>query len=151
MESWLPVVGWEGYYEVSTEGRVRSQARTVQASNRVVNYKAKELRQNPDTSGYCQVTLCNHTKRRTVGVHILVLEAFVGPRPEGDIQARHYPDRDTTNNTLANLSWATRSVNSRDKIEHGTHPWLRDGKMNGNPTGRSRCSTVREKSDAEVS
>ncbi|QLF83522.1 HNH endonuclease [Gordonia phage RedWattleHog] len=136
METWRSVPGYEGLYEVSDEGRVRSCARVVQASNRVMNYKEKLLRQNTDSGGYQQVCLCNHTKRKTYGVHTLVLLAFVGPKPEGT-EARHYPDPDRSNNRLSNLSWATRSVNSRDKIEHGSHPWLRDGKMNGNPNGYS--------------
>jgi hypothetical protein len=54
-------------------------------------------------------------------IHSLVLEAFVGPRPEG-LVTRHFPDRDPSNNRLSNLSWATYQRNSLDKNEHGTMP-----------------------------
>jgi len=52
-------------------------------------------------------------------VHRLVLEAFVGPCPKGK-QARHFPDRDPTNNNLCNLSWTTPLKNQRDRFRHGT-------------------------------
>lgn len=70
---------------------------------------------------YCVVGLTSESGKRTRHyVHVLVLTAFVGPRPDGT-QARHFPDRDPTNNRLANLSWATPTVNNADKIIHGTH------------------------------
>lgn len=53
-------------------------------------------------------------------VHVLVLEAFVGPRPEGQ-EARHL-DGDPTNNRLNNLAWGTRSENFDDMRRHGTMP-----------------------------
>ena len=52
-------------------------------------------------------------------VHRLVLEAFVGPCPEG-LEACHSPDRDRTNNRLSNLRWGTREDNEADKVAHGT-------------------------------
>ena len=51
-------------------------------------------------------------------MHILVLETFVGPRPEG-MQCRHL-DGDETNNHISNLCWGTVAENHRDKILHGT-------------------------------
>lgn len=52
-------------------------------------------------------------------IHQLVLEAFVGACPEG-MEARHFPDRDTSNNRLENLRWATHQQNIDDKKFHGT-------------------------------
>lgn len=133
MERWRPVCGHEWSYEVSDYGNVRSVARTVYATNRIIKYSSRVLAQHPDSGGYMHVTLCDHGTRRSVGVHKLVLEAFVSPRPEG-MEARHYPDPNRSNNHLTNLSWATRSVNSRDKIEHGSHPWLQsDGSIERKP------------------
>jgi hypothetical protein len=57
----------------------------------------------------------------------MVLEAFVGPRPEG-MQACHFPDRSTRNNRLENLRWDTGSENTIDKIRHGT---IACGERNG--------------------
>ncbi len=52
-------------------------------------------------------------------IHRLVLEAFVGPCPAG-MQCRHYPDRDPSNNSLANLQWGTPVENAADRDVHGT-------------------------------
>lgn len=64
--------------------------------------------------GYCMVVLYRDHKQFNKKVHTLVLEAFVGPRPEG-MQACHYPDHDKTNNRLDNLRWDTQSNNLRDR------------------------------------
>jgi hypothetical protein len=58
-------------------------------------------------------------KERNVTVHSLVLEAFVGPRPDG-MQCRHFPDRNPTNNRVSNLSWGTPLENANDRRVHGT-------------------------------
>ncbi len=52
-------------------------------------------------------------------VHRLVLEAFVGQCPDGKV-CRHFPDRDTANNNIGNLSWGTQEENIHDKRTHGT-------------------------------
>lgn len=66
------------------------------------------------------VTLTNDAGvSKGIGVHHLVLFAFVGPRPVG-YECRHFPDRDTFNCRLSNLSWASRKVNQRDRVVHGT-------------------------------
>lgn len=52
-------------------------------------------------------------------VHVLVLITFVGPCPKGK-EARHFPNRNPSNNNLSNLSWATKKRNQRDKVYHGT-------------------------------
>lgn len=70
--------------------------------------------------GHLLVVLTNSAGRvRNAPVHALVLEAFVGPRPEG-CDARHFPDRNPANNRLENLSWGTRTENSHDRYLHGT-------------------------------
>jgi HNH endonuclease len=56
---------------------------------------------------------------RNVWVHHLVLEAFVGPAPEGKPICRHFPDRDRHNNRLDNLQWGTYLENEADKLFHG--------------------------------
>lgn len=54
-------------------------------------------------------------------VHRMILEAFVGPCPAG-CEARHFPDRDRSNNAVENLAWGTRSQNFMDKWPQGTMP-----------------------------
>lgn len=127
-EEWrdVSVDGFKDFYEVSSFGRVRSKPRVVKATNRFLNYKSKPLKPNKDSSGYEQVCLCNHTKRKTVHVHSLVAGAFLGAKPEGDVQVCHN-DGVRTHNILSNLRYDIRSNNAKDAIKHGTHNWLVDG------------------------
>lgn len=106
-ERWKPVVGFEYFYEVSDAGRVR---RRINREIMVPSFDGK---------GYPRVTLSRPGHRHKALIGVLVLEAFVGPRPEG-MEMRHFPLRDSTCNYLENLSWATRSVNQRDRAIHGT-------------------------------
>lgn len=69
---------------------------------------------HPAKGGYLRVRL----RRRLRMVHHLVLEAFIGPCPDG-MEARHYPDHDPTNNRLTNLQWGTPIANARDRDEQG--------------------------------
>ena len=112
-ERWLPVVGYEGYYEVSDLGRVKRVAAGVGA-------RPGECRkQYSKVGGYPGVNLSVCGVRKTMPVHRMVLEAFVGPCPEG-METRHFPDRSHDNNRLENLSWSDHETNMRDKRKHGT-------------------------------
>lgn len=121
VERWLPVVGFEGSYEVSDHGRVRGLDRIGAAGQRVAG---RVLTPTPNSHGYPAVTLYGNGLRRVGKVHRLVLEAFVGPCPDG-MEACHGPDRDQTNNRLSNLRWGTSSENNFDRVRHGTHPRAR--------------------------
>lgn len=95
-------------YEISDAGRVRRC--TAKGGTRVGRMKS----QRPNDGGYLTVML----GKKCVRVHVLVLEAFVGPRPAKH-DACHY-DGTRTNNALSNLRWATRSENMSDARRHGT-------------------------------
>ena len=119
VERWRPVPGWEGIYEVSDLGRVRSLDRTVpDRRGGTRRLRGKLLAAPLNSSGRRTVQLRAMTRWRCAGVHVLVLEAFVGPRPPG-LLVRHL-DGDQLNNRLANLTWGTASENNRDKVIHGT-------------------------------
>lgn len=68
---------------------------------------------------HLKVSLSRDGKQTTFLVHRLVLEAFVGPCPEG-MEACHDPDPDPTNNRLDNLRWDTPKANGQDRIRHGS-------------------------------
>lgn len=120
-ERWLPIAGYEGMYEVSDLGRVRSLERIVR--NRVGLMKKPERILKPqinrDRGGYLQVTLFRDGKWKTKKIHTLVLETFVGPRPPGR-ESLHANDIET-DNRLTNLSWGTRSQNMLDQVKNGRH------------------------------
>ena len=113
-EQWRRVVGSDGYYEVSSLGRVRSVDRK---DNRGRFLKGRVIKQ-VKSLGYC--TICIHIdgNRKQARVHRLVLEAFVGPCPDG-MEACHN-DGCKTHNYTDNLRWDTRVNNHADKAKHGT-------------------------------
>lgn len=120
METWLPIPGYEGAYEVSDRGRVRSLAR-LDARGRRRTGKLRSLVRQP--SGHFTVALCTNRVQRKFLVHHLVLLAFVGPRPAGQ-EGCHWDD-DPANNHLTNLRWDTRAANVRDSVRNGTHHMAR--------------------------
>jgi len=118
-EEWRPVVGFEGSYEVSSLGRVRSVARTVTRSGHPFRVAARVLKPWTMKGGYPAVTLRSDGKSWSRAVHALVLQSFVSPRPDG-MDACH-EDGDPLNNVVTNLRWDTRSGNMQDALRHGTH------------------------------
>ncbi len=145
-EQWLPVIGFEGLYEVSDHGSVRSIDRAqiyVRLGQEIArNLKGRTLRPGKLKSGHLLVVL----QKRTRLVHHLVLEAFVGPRPIG--QESCHGDGNPSNNFWKNLRWGTRADNVQDSIRHGTKPRGSNHKSailteNDIPTIRERCKSER--------
>ncbi len=126
-ERWLPVVGYEGLYEVSDWGRVKSLERLVRHSRggRQI-LRSRVLKSLRHRNRRLEVALCRGGGVRRILVHRLVLEAFVGPCPE-EMEACH-GDGDPSNNRLENLRWDTRKANCADRLRHGT---LARGERNG--------------------
>lgn len=132
LERWLPVPGYEGIYEISSHGQVKSYhwdpPRLLRPGWR-------------KDDGYANVVLCADGTQTTRTVHSLVLEAFAGPRPEG-MEARHL-DGNPANNYWApgdteeeiranggNLFYGTGRQNNLDQVAHGTH----------NKSSRKKCA-----------
>ena len=120
-ERWKPVKGYEGIYEVSDHGRVRSLDRTITYSDgRVCRRKGKVLSAGlSKRGGYPLVSLYTQGKNQSHYVHSLVAETFIGPRPEGTEVCHN--DGNPTNNHVGNLYYGTSSDNELDKVRHGTH------------------------------
>lgn len=119
-EEWRPIPEWLGY-EASSRGRIRSLPRRVPNAWGTSSLIAgRVLRPVPDKRGYLRVNLHAAGKYRTRYVHVLVLEAFTGPRPPG-LEACHW-DGDKLNNTPGNLRWDTYEANRADMRRHGRGP-----------------------------
>ena len=119
-EHWKPVKGFEGSYEVSDQGRVRSVTRSVTDVNGITRTCRGKLRALcTSKSGYKTCSLGQDGRLVTCSVHRLVLEAFIGLCPSGK-EAAHF-DGDGCNNRLNNLRWCTHSSNQQDKVRHGTN------------------------------
>lgn len=119
-ETWIPVPSWEGLYEVSDQGEVRSLPRTAPGSFAGVRrLPGKVLRPVKDPSEHVAVTLTEGDRRERHSVHRLVMRTFVGPCPEG-MEVLHN-NGDPTDNRLSNLRYGTRSDNLYDAVKHGDH------------------------------
>ena len=115
-EIWETVKGYEGLYEVSNEGRVRSLDHEVpNGANSFRIAKGRVLRQRVNSNGYLRVCLCKENKRKDFYVHRLVVEAFIGAIPNG-LEVNHI-DMNRANNNLANLEIVTNSENKRKARE----------------------------------
>jgi len=120
-ERWLPVVGYDGYYEVSSLGRVRSVGRVVRyRDGRKPRFFPAQLRKTNLVKGYPHLMLKRQDGGRNVYVHTLVCEAFYGPRPKPDWEVRHL-NGNPIDNRASNLRWGTKKENAQDSIRHGTN------------------------------
>lgn len=106
-EIWKDIVGFEGIYQVSNLGRIKSFQKWKRASC-PDEYVLKSTVAN---NGYCQVTLYNGKKRAKYLVHRLVAEAFI-PNPNGLPHINHI-DENPENNAASNLEWCTPLYNNR--------------------------------------
>lgn len=110
LELWIPIKGYEGWYEVSNLGNVRSVDRRVDfADGRHANYIGQPIKQTKHYHGYWVVNLFKNKKQDSRYVHRLMAEAFI-LNPENKPNVNH-KDRDKTNNQLSNLEWCTQAEN----------------------------------------
>ena len=112
-ERWLPVVGFEGFYEVSDCGRIRSLDRTIVSGGKrpglILRVTGRVLRPKTGSRGYRIVHLVTPEKSQHLLVHRVVLGAFVGVPSVG--QVCNHLDFNRENNQLANLEWTTQKLN----------------------------------------
>ena len=125
-ETWKPCYGFEGFYEVSDKGRVRSvdhyTKETIDTLGRhqpSVLKRGKLIKQRDHSFGYKIVTLSKNNKIFTTPVHRLVAEAFYEPRTSKDIVIRHL-NGDPSDNRVENLAYGTQKENMMDAIKQDT-------------------------------
>lgn len=116
IEEWRAVAGFEGAYEVSDHGRIRSLDRQGCDGRRLQGRIFKPGRNERE---YPRAVLRKGGDSATRLVHRLVLYAFAGPPPPGAIHTRHL-DGTRNNNRPRNLAWSTCPENFADKVRHGT-------------------------------
>ena len=152
-EEWRPVRGYEGSYEVSSKGRVRSLSRTRQARRRngteyTMRMAGRELALCLNKDGYLQGNMCVDGVRKNFEVHRLVCEAFHGSAPDGHEAAHN--DGIRTNCDESNLRWATPADNTADKNRHGAmlrgeaHPRakLTESQVKNSRSSHRSCSAL---------
>lgn len=119
-ETWKPIPGWEGFYEVSDRGRIRSVPRIVPRSDGTQQrVRGRIMALNPKDTGHLVTMLRKPGSKKCMKAHRAVALAFLGPEPEGMMVCHN--DGDPTNNDVSNLRYDTKSANALDSVAHGSH------------------------------
>lgn len=126
-EIWKDIKGYEGKYQVSNLGRIKS-----------LNYnrtgKEKILKEIKNKHGYLETTLCKNGKRKTLKIHRLVCQAFLEDYSE-ELEVDHI-DTNKENNNLTNLRMCTRKENSNNELSKRHYSEAKNGKNLSEETKR---------------
>lgn len=137
-EIWKDIQNYEGSYQVSNYGRVKSLSRVDSRGNK---RNEKILKLDKDRQGYKNVYLCKNGKRKFYQVHRLVANAFI-PNPNNYPQVNH-KDENPSNNNINNLEWCTAKYN----CNYGKHKEKLSLKMTGKNNHKAKsiiCITTDE-------
>ena len=116
-EIWKEIPGWEGFYEASNLGNVRSLPRIIMRPNgRPLTVKGRVLKQATNRNGYKAVVLCRHGIMKTIKVHRLIAAAFIQNPLEHSIV--NHKNEVKSDNRADNLEWCTYTYN----MKYGTAP-----------------------------
>lgn len=130
MENWKAIPGYEGYYEASDLGRIRSVERIVpHGRHGTCRQKSKVLKPALDAHQYPRVALSMGDALRTYTVHRLIALTFLGKRPEGN-QINHKSGV-KTDNSVSNLEYCTQSENALHSYRIGLQK-PKPGSLNNN-------------------
>lgn len=110
-EIWKPIKGYEGYYEVSNIGNVRSLDREIKINNKIWKLKGKLLKKRIESNGYLAVVLFVDSNRNSQKIHRLVADAFIdNANNKKEVNHINFIKDD---NRVENLEWVTRSENMK--------------------------------------
>ena len=118
-EIWKPVVGYEGLYSVSSLGRIRGEQKTRDRGRGVTAIVKSRILKQHHGAAYNSVSLVNGLSKKTVNVHTVVADAFLGSRKKGFCVCHN--DGNGHNNKIDNLRIDSYSGNMKDKKKHGTN------------------------------
>ncbi len=122
MIQWKDIPGYEGYYQASRCGQIRSVDRVIETRRRCnYNLKGRIISLSENELGYLVVVLCRQCKAKSFKVHQLIALTWIGPRPD-KMEVCH-GELDRKNNSVGNLRYDTRSANQLDcrRDGHGKH------------------------------
>ena len=131
MEIWKDIHGYNGFYQVSNIGNIRSKDRNVNGRWGKQSRNGTMLKTAPMKNGYIGVCLYDNGIKKTLSVHRLVISSFCG---KSNLQCNH-KDGDKTNNSIENLEYCTSSENHIHAIKMG----LRE-KRNGEKSNFSKLT-----------
>ena len=143
-EIWKDIEGYEGLYQVSNYGRVRSLDRYVKQNHNTKQLKKGKLIQPiKDCKGYLRLKLCKENTSKRVKIHRLVAQAFI-PNPENKPQVNHI-DGNKTNNRIQNLEWCTNSENQIHAYKMGLNKITEEQRRKISQRQKGRKVTEKEK------
>lgn len=122
-EVWKPISEYEGFYEVSNTGKVRSLDHFRKSGFGSYFMKGRELKQNFGNSGYLQVGLSKFGSKKFVMVHRLVAKTFLENKSSSCTAVNH-KDGNKSNNNVSNLEWVTYSENQTHAYKNGLNRWV---------------------------
>lgn len=109
-EIWKDIKNYEGLYQISNFGNVKSLARSIDCGKFIRNVKEKLLKQSKNSSGYLHVTFSKNNKLKTFTVHKLIMNTFIG---DSNLTINH-KDCNKENNNINNLEYIT----NEDNLKH---------------------------------
>ena len=129
-EIWKDIPGWEGLYQASNLGRIRSLDKMVWNHQGYTLKKGRILTPNKNTyrkTPYCYIRLCDSARKlqKSLALHVLVCKTFNGPKPEhinGDhnVNCMHL-NGNSLDNRASNLAWGTHKENMNEATCRASH------------------------------
>jgi hypothetical protein len=121
MEIWKPINGYEGWYEISSLGNVRSLDRKVDFEDgRYATYKGKPIKRVINSNGYYVTSIWKNSKSKIIYIHRLVADNFI-PNPN-NLNIVNHKDGNKLNNSIENLEWVSVIENVRHAQKTGLIP-----------------------------
>ncbi len=117
MEIWKDIKDFEGYYQISNLGNVKSLDREMIVNGGIRKYYSKSITQSIEKDGYLTVTLWKNSKSKSFRVHRLVAEAFI--ENPNNYEIVNHLDGNKQNNTVGNLEWCTIKENTNHAFRTG--------------------------------
>jgi hypothetical protein len=138
MEIWKDIIGYEGFYQVSNQGRIKSFYKNSKLIDKVNKIKSLKLAKD----GYYNIQLIKNTKSRIFRVHRLVAVAFI-PNLENKLEINH-KDGIKTNNSIENLEWCTRSENMKHAVKTGLFKPIRGDSHTNSKLNETKVRLIRK-------